>query len=209
MTRRVVNYIRFMSRWAPDAEPRLHAAALELFVEQGFTATTVPEIAARAGLTTRSFFRYYADKREVLFAGEDELPGVIEHIFADAGEELTALEVIRQGLLQAVAPRLEAMRGELLTRRSIVRTDEGLRERALRKLGIVHDAATAAFLSRGLSPLDAEIAGRLAVTIYDTALELWLDEERPLDTIVDEVMGALAAVTGPIRHSSDGPEPGR
>jgi AcrR family transcriptional regulator len=184
-----------MSRWAPDAESRLHSAALALFVEQGFADTTVPQIASRAGLTTRSFFRYYSDKREVLFAGEDELPGVIERIFANAGPELGPLEVIRKGLVEAVAPRLERLREELLIRRSVVRSDEGLREREQRKLGIVHDAATAAFRLRGLSLLDAEIAGRLAVVIYDTALQLWLDEERPIDRIVDEVTASVLAMT--------------
>ena len=184
-----------MSRWEPDAEARLHAAALELFVEQGFAATTVPQIAARAGLMTRSFFRYFPDKREVLFTGENELPGVIERIFADAAEELTPLQVIRTGLVEAVAPRLEALRDELLTRRLIVRTDDGLSERQLRKLGIVHNAATQAFHQRGLSPLDAEIAGGLAVTIYDTALQLWLDEKRTYADVVDEVIESLLALT--------------
>jgi AcrR family transcriptional regulator len=184
-----------MSRWAPDAAARLHSAALALFVEQGFADTTVPQIASRAGLTTRSFFRYYSDKREVLFAGEDELPGVIERIFANAGPELGPLEVIRKGLVEAVAPRLERLREELLIRRSVVRSDEGLREREQRKLGVVHDAATAAFRLRGLSLLDAEIAGRLAVVIYDTALQLWLDEERPIDRIVDEVTASVLAMT--------------
>jgi AcrR family transcriptional regulator len=184
-----------MSRWAPDAAARLHAAALELFVERGFAETTVPQIAERAGLTTRSFFRYYIDKREVLFAGEDELPGVIERIFADAGPQLTPLEVIRKGLIEAVAPRLEALRDELLIRRQIVRSDDGLREREQRKLGIVHDAATEAFRRRGLSALDAEVAGRLSVAIYDTALQLWLDNERPIDAIVDQVTESLVGLT--------------
>ena len=184
-----------MSRWAPDAAQRLHAAALQLFVEQGFAETTVPQIANRAGLTTRSFFRYYADKREVLFAGEDELPGVVERIFADAGPELTPLDVIRKGLIEAVAPRLEALREELLLRRLIVRSDEGLREREQKKLSIVHNAATQAFRVRGLSVLDAEVAGRLSVVIYDTALQLWLDEEQSIDVLVGAVTASVLGLT--------------
>src|ERR1700710_310590 len=73
MARRVIAYDRSMGRWSPDARGRLERAAVELFVEQGFAATTVPQITARAGLTTRTFFRYFADKREVFFAG-DEIP---------------------------------------------------------------------------------------------------------------------------------------
>ncbi len=58
-----------MSRWEPNARGRLEQAALELYCERGFEQTTVAEIAERAGLTERTFFRYFADKREVLFAG--------------------------------------------------------------------------------------------------------------------------------------------
>lgn len=184
-----------MSRWAPDAAGRLHAAALDLFLEQGFAATTVPEIATRAGLTTRSFFRYYQDKREVLFTGEDELPQVVERIFAEADPALTPIEVIRHGLLTVVAPRLESFREELLARRRIVRSDEGLRERELRKLAILHDTATQAFRGRGLSSLDAEIAGRLAVAVYDTALEIGLDQQRPFEHVIREVSDALTGLT--------------
>ncbi len=185
-----------MSRWAPGAAERLHAAALELFLEQGFSATNVPQIAERAGLTTRSFFRYFADKREVLFAGEDELPAVVEQIFQDAESELSPIDVITTGLKAVVIPRVQPFREEFLVRRTIVLSDEGLQERELRKLAILHRAATAAFAHRGLDPLDANISGRLAVTIYDTMLDLWLtdDATRPLDTILDDVMDALAHV---------------
>lgn len=182
-----------MSRWAPDAARRLHAAALELFLDHGFSATTVPQIAERAGLTTRSFFRYYADKREVLFAGEEELPGVVEQIFDEADPSLTPMEVIHTGLRTVVVPRLQQYRDEFLVRRAIVDSDEGLRERELRKLAILHTAATAAFTRRGLSPLDANLSGRLAVTVYDTTLDLWLDDDgtAPLETILDNVIHAL------------------
>src|SRR5471032_1812627 len=69
----VINYHHGMSRWQPDAQGRLAQAALELYVERGFEQTTVAEIAARAGLTERTFFRHFADKREVLFAGSASL----------------------------------------------------------------------------------------------------------------------------------------
>lgn len=188
-----------MTRWAPDAADRLHAAAIELFLERGFAATTVPEIAKRAGLTTRSFFRYYADKREVLFVGEDELPGVVERLFSEADPSLPPLAVIHQGLRSVVLPRLESFRDELLARHSIVRSDPGLRERQLRKHAILHEAAVAAFARRGLDGLDADVAGRLAVTIYDATLERWLDHgatgalEEILQDVVDAVVRASSS----------------
>jgi AcrR family transcriptional regulator len=189
--------LKTVTRWAPGAAGRLHAAALELFLEQGFSTTTVPQIAERAGLTTRSFFRYYADKREVLFAGEDELPRVVEQIFQDADPELSPMDVIHIGLKTVVIPRLQPFRDEFLIRRTIVHSDEGLQERELRKLAILHRAAAAAFTRRGLSPLDANISGRLAVTVYDTTLDIWLadDVELPLHDILDNVLRALAHTT--------------
>lgn len=188
-----------MTRWAPDAASRLHEAALELFLEQGFSTTTVPQIAERAGLTTRSFFRHYADKREVLFVGEDELPAVVARVVDEADPSLSTMAVIHDGLRSVVLPRLETYRRELLRRWTIVRTDEALRERELRKLAIIHDVATEAFARRGLPPLEAEVAGRLAVTVYDTTLEWWLagGAEAPLEEILAEVVRVVSATTTP------------
>ena len=182
-----------MTRWAPGAASRLHDAALELFLENGFAATTVPQIAERAGLTTRSFFRYFADKREVLFTGEDELPGVVAQMYDDADDGLTPMQMTHRGLRDVVFPRLSTFRDELLVRRTIVQSDDGLRERELRKLAIIHDAATEALLRRGLTPLDAEIAGRLGVTVYDTTLELWLASD-DVDSFDDILQSVIAAV---------------
>jgi len=188
-----------MSRWAPDAAGRLYAAALELFLERGFSETTVPQIAERAGLTTRSFFRYFADKREVLFVGEDELPGVVEQIFAAADAAMTPMQVIDMGLRTVVFLRFEQYRDELLRRRAVVLSDEGLQERELRKHSILHKAAASAFLRRGLNPMEANIAGRLAVIVYDTTLDLWLASEaaESLDAILSSVVHALSRVAQP------------
>ncbi|SMH28311.1 transcriptional regulator, TetR family [Rathayibacter oskolensis] len=188
-----------MTRWAPDAASRLHEAALELFLEQGFAATTVPQIAERAGLTTRSFFRHYADKREVLFVGEDELPAVVARVVDEADPSLPTMAVIHDGLRRVVLPRLELYRDELLRRWSIVRTDEALRERELRKLAIIHDVATEAFARRGLPPLEAQVAGRLAVAVYDMTLEWWLagGAEAPLADILADVVRVVSATAHP------------
>ncbi|KQQ06359.1 MULTISPECIES: TetR/AcrR family transcriptional regulator [unclassified Rathayibacter] len=184
-----------MTRWAPDAASRLHESALELFLEQGFAATTVPQIAERAGLTTRSFFRYYADKREVLFVGEEELPAVVARVVDEADPALAPMAVIHGGLRSIVLPRLELYRSELLRRWTIVRTDEALRERELRKLAIIHEGATEAFVRRGLAPLQAEVAGRLAVAVYDMTLERWLTggAEEPLADILAQVVEMVSA----------------
>jgi len=138
---------------------RLQTAAVELFVDQGFAATTVPQIAARAGLSTRTFFRHYADKRDVLFAGEEELPEVVAQVFAHAAPDLGPLDVVVHGLQTVVAPRLQAHHAELRIRRDIVRSDAALLERDASKLASLGRAATAGFADRGLSPLHAGTAG--------------------------------------------------
>jgi len=189
-----------MTRWAPDAAGRLHNAALELFLEQGFAATTVPQIAERAGLTTRSFFRHFADKREVLFTGEDELPAVVTRMYEDADPSLGPMEAFLEGFRSIVIPRLLDYRKELLVRRQIVRSDDGLRERELRKLAILHEAATEALTRRGLTALESEIAGRLAVAIYDTTLEIWLTGEghEPLEDILTDVHHTMGRMVAPV-----------
>src|ERR1700710_2662274 len=84
-----------MTRWEPGAAERLAGAALELYAGKGFEETTVAEIAQAAGLTERTFFRYFPDKREVLFAGSE----LLEQAFADgaatAAQDATPLEVVR------------------------------------------------------------------------------------------------------------------
>ena len=164
-----------MARWAPDTPQRLQAAAMTLFAERGYAATTVPEITARAGLTTRTFFRHYADKREVLFAGEDELPEVVARVFAQAPAELTPIEVVAQGLRTVVAPRFDDQRAYFRARRDIVHSGIALQEREAHKLAALARSATIGFTVRGLSPLQAGIAAALAVSVYDAALQLWLD----------------------------------
>jgi AcrR family transcriptional regulator len=122
-----------MARWAPDAAVRLERAALELFAEQGYDATTVPQITERAGLTARTFFRHYADKREVLFLREREFPAVVASVLAAAPPSLSPMELVMHGL-QTVAERdLVRWRRELAVRRDVLRADERLRERELLK----------------------------------------------------------------------------
>src|SRR3954454_15627515 len=97
-----------MGRWEPNARERLAKAALELYSERGFESTTVAEIAERAGLTERTFFRHYADKREVLFAGSAALQELLRTTVAEAGEDVAPID--------AVAAAIEAA-GEVLEQR--------------------------------------------------------------------------------------------
>lgn len=193
-----------MGRWEPNAAQRLESAALELFVEQGFAETTVPQITARAGLTTRTFFRHFADKREVLFGGYDEIPDRVTGLIAGAPDGLPALAVIEQGLVVMAETRFEGRRDYLRTRREVIRTDPGLGERDLRKMAVLGEAATAAFRQRGLDELAAAVAAQLAVTAFGIAIGRWLDEDgdRPLADLIRETVAALRAVTAVTAASS-------
>ncbi|GAA4560237.1 TetR family transcriptional regulator [Pseudonocardia xishanensis] len=178
-----------MARWQPNTRERLTRAALDLFCLQGFAETTVPEITARAGLTTRTFFRYFADKREVLFAGE-EISGIAAGLAA-APPELGPVELLIGGLHDVAETRFEGRREELRTRRTIVASDDGLRERELRKWASLRDAVGDGLRARGVGATQARLLAGTAVTLLQVALEDWLDadDDQPL---VEHVDGGLA-----------------
>jgi len=186
-----------VSRWEPHARERLEQAALELFTEQGFAETTVPQITARAGLTTRTFFRHFADKREVLFAVEEELPVLVARLMADAPASLSPMMLIDQGLQTVAANRFEGQLEYLRTRRAVIQADEGLRERELRKFSILSEAVKQGFLNRGLDEVASTLAAQLAVTVFSVSLSRWLDQdtEQPLSELVRDTLKVLRSVT--------------
>ncbi len=199
-----------MPRWEPDAPERLERAALELFAERGFEQTTVPEIAERAGLTTRSFFRHFADKREVLFRGMDEVPDRIAGLLRDAPRSLSVVEMLSWGIETMAKNFFEGHREELRARRAIVETDPGLRERDLRKQSDIADAIARALERDGFDQLSAAVAGKLAITISSTAIARWLDaaDDRPLVEHVRDVRDtAIDLMADRVQRRSFGLEP--
>jgi AcrR family transcriptional regulator len=181
-----------VSRWRPDARERLERAAVELFAEQGFAATTVPEITARAGLTTRTFFRHFADKREVLFGGP-EVPALAATMIADAPASLDPVTVIFGGLQTVAEARFEGRREDLRERRAIIRSDDGLRERDRRKRGELSEAIRTGFAGRGVPAITAALLGEITVTLLYVALDQWLDtdDEQTLFEVIFSTLGAL------------------
>src|SRR6201992_3764428 len=113
-----------MALWHPDARERLRQAPLELFAEQGFAATTVPAITARAGLTTRTFFRHFADKREVLFADYDEIPARVAKMMAEAPASAAPRTLVLDGSKTLAETYFDGRRAVLRVRRDLVATDE-------------------------------------------------------------------------------------
>lgn len=193
-----------MSRWQPDARERLERAALQLFTEQGFAATTVPQITQRAGLTTRTFFRHFADKREVLF-GSDEMFRQAAVVIAEAPPDADPAALIIDGLTAFATAHLEGRRAEIRQRREIIRSDEGLRERELRKRDAVSEAVRDALTRRGLPAVTAAMLAGICATLFSVALQEWLDsdDDRTLASIMLDGMQALRAALG----SVPGPAP--
>jgi AcrR family transcriptional regulator len=190
-TRRVIGYRGGMSRWAPDAALRLENAALELFAEQGYASTTVPQIAARADLTTRTFFRHFADKREVLFLREREFPAVVATLLADAPPGLTPLQLTMFGFETIAAQQFGRWRESIAARRRIIRSDEGLRERELLKSSMLSGAISRALTERGTNGDEAALIAALGVLVFDASLGDWLDG--PADRPLVEVLRATLA----------------
>ena len=186
-----------MSRWQPDTRERLERAALDLFAEQGFAETTVPQITARAGLTTRTFFRHFADKREVLFAGEADLPTTLAGFLAGAPPQWGPMELITNGLPTVAVSLFGGRRDYLRRRREVVASDPGLQERELRKFAGLSETIADGFRHRGADDLTARLAAGFAVTVVNVSVTRWLEseEETDLATVVTETLQALRALT--------------
>ncbi|WP_026181260.1 TetR family transcriptional regulator [Demetria terragena] len=189
-----------MSRWQPNSRERLEQAALELFGEQGFDDTTVPQITERAGLTTRTFFRYFADKREALFGGEEHIPEQVAAFMADVPPSVGPMELIERGLAPAAAVAFEGRNLDYLQRRrAVIAAEPALRERELRKFALMSDAMTQGFLDRGLSALDARLAAEVAVTAFRIGATQWIDQgcTSDLTTTIRKTLRALQTLATP------------
>jgi AcrR family transcriptional regulator len=189
-----------MGRWQPGARERLEQAALDLFIEQGFTETTVPQITARAGLTTRTFFRHFADKREVLFAGEELMPERVARLMAGAPPSLGPMELIARGLPPAAAEIFEGRSVDyLLRRRAAIDAEPALHERELRKFSLMSAALEQGFRDRGVDDLTARLAAEIAVTTFRIAATRWLDQhgDPDLPTTIGQTLAAVRHLTNP------------
>ncbi len=197
-----------MARWQPNARERLEHAALELFLAHGFHEITVPQITASAGLTTRTFFRHFADKREVLFAAERELPGLVARLLAEAPPALEPMMLIEQGLQTVATTRFDGHRDYLRERRIVVQADEGLRERELRKLSVLAEAIRSGLRDRGTDEVTAAVAAQVAVTVLDVSVNRWLDQdgEEPLTEHLHDTLSALRSLVSGSERQAHGPE---
>jgi AcrR family transcriptional regulator len=186
-----------MARWQPNASERLVLAALDLFAEHGYENTTVIEIAERAGLTKSTFFRYFPDKREVLFGG-DTMTGLLVDGIAAAPSEAAPLEAVANALDAVGRGAFTPARRELVARRrAVVAANPELREReALKELGLIA-SMTDALKRRGVSDLTSCVAADLGALTLKMAYERWSDT-----TNGDEFSEVARRMLGELRAAS-------
>lgn len=184
-----------MGRWAPDAQGRLQRAALQLFDEHGFEATTVADIAAQAGVTERTFFRYFPDKREVLFAGFGALVERMHQAMAAAPATAGPLEQVAAGL--AGLGEFFPDPAQVRRRYRVVVAHPELRERELVKLAAMADTLAARLRDRGAPEPTATLAAQVGMAAFRVAFEQWVVSEngRSYADALREALGELHTIT--------------
>ena len=185
-----------MGRWEPDSAERLVQAALELFGERGFDQTTAEEIARRAGLTERTFFRYFADKREVLFYGANELKESLVRSVAEAPPSTSPIEAVASALVVAGAA-LQERRPFVLKRQAVIAASPELLERELVKLARIASALAETLRERGVSEGVATISAEAGMAIFRIAVDRWVrgTDDEDLPRLIRASLDELRAVT--------------
>ncbi|MFI5609623.1 TetR/AcrR family transcriptional regulator [Amycolatopsis sp. NPDC051903] len=188
-----------MPRWDPRAEDRLREAALELFLEHGYENVTVAQITERAGLTRRSFSRYFTDKRDVLFAGSEQLPGLLARSVRHADDTLSPFAALLTALMD-IAGVLADQAPLAAQRRAVVQASPELQERGRTKFAAVTDAAADALRDRGAAESEATLLAQVGVAIFRTAFERWTDQPDGIGLLarIREAATELAASLGAV-----------
>jgi AcrR family transcriptional regulator len=179
-----------MARWEPNAEGRLREAAMELYAERGYDQTTVADIADRAGLTSRTFFRYFADKREVLFAPSDAFERPLVEALEAAPADAPPMTAVAAAL-DAAAAMIGSDRDHSRARQAVIASSAELRERELIKLASLAAALAGGLRRRGVPDPQAGLAAETGIAVLRVAFPQWIDE--PVERPLAEVMRAALA----------------
>jgi len=195
-----------MGRWKPNARDRLEQAALDLYRERGFEQTTVAEIAERAGLTERTFFRYFADKREVLFGGQDRLHEIYVSAIASAPVSATPIEAVAAAF-EAVAPLFQGRYELARQRQSVIGANPELQERELLKRASLASVMAEALRRRGVTDPAASLTAEIGVISFSTAFARWVSDpnEQDLSQLIRESLAQLKVII--VGESSSGSFP--
>ncbi len=184
-----------VGRWEPDARGRLMRAALELYADGGFEQTTVADLATRAGVTERTFFRHFTDKREVLFDGSALLQRTVVDAIAAAPPEQAPIDVVA-GAFAAAAPLMEEHGDFAAQRANAVVSNPSLRERESLKMVTLAVAAAEALRARGVVDPAASLAAEAGVTVFRLGFEKWVTGSGGgLADCIGDTLDALKALT--------------
>jgi len=184
-------------RWEPNARGRLQQAALELYAEYGYDQTTVAQIAQRAGLTERTFFRHFADKREVLFRGAGALQEFLVNGVTSAPEGVAPLDAVTDALADAEVFFSPEGRAFSRQRQSIIAAHAELQERELIKLAALSAELTATLRRRGVKDPAASLAAEAGIAVFKIAFERWINEtsHQSFRQLIQESLAELKAMT--------------
>jgi AcrR family transcriptional regulator len=192
-----------MVRWEPGAKERLQAAALELFAARGFEQTTAADIAQSVGLTERTFFRHFSDKREVLFYGQQQFLQAFADGMDAAPRDAAPLEVVASALQEAASFFPDERRPYSRMRQSVIDQNPALQEREQHKMAGLAATVAAALRARGIGEPAATLAAQSGATVFEIAFAQWIreGETRSLGEIasdvLDELLHLTQAATGP------------
>jgi AcrR family transcriptional regulator len=188
-----------MPRWEQGSADRLTRAALELFEEQGFESTSVVEIADRARVTTRTFFRYFSDKAEVLFAESGRIRAALVQEILDAPDVSEPLHVVTTILAEFdwAGPGMEMQR----QRHAVIAANAGLLERDLIKQHDIAMGFIEALQRRGVEEKAARLAAHVGIQVFSIAYAQWVESDGGADLakLNDAAMAVLAALVPPGR----------
>lgn len=178
------------------------SAALELFAERGYSAVTVAEVAAAAGVGERTLYRYFADKDDLLFGEDEQLRATLRSAIEQQPEGPSPLAILRTASA-AVARALQGRREEVARRARVIASSPALSARDRAKRGAWEALVAEALSQRGVTSAQAQLLGRIGVACHDDALSRWLERDRPgpsLEVELDETFRQLAALV-----AEDGP----
>jgi AcrR family transcriptional regulator len=187
-----------MPRNSEDARKRLQHAALELFAENGFDQTTAAQIAERAGVTERTFFRHFPDKREVLFEGQAIVAAKLVDAIGKAPPELPPIELLRRAFA-TLTQMFEDNRRFSEPRRRIILATPALQEREVAKYAALTTIVVEALQQRGVPWLQASLAAQAGLAVLNHALAAWfMDPSVRLDTHLAQAFSELQQLASSI-----------
>ncbi|WP_399886136.1 TetR/AcrR family transcriptional regulator [Streptomyces sp. BBFR51] len=187
-----------MARWEPGTPERLQAAALELFATRGYERTTATEIAQSVGLTERTFFRHFSDKREALFHGQQLLAQAFLEGVNGAPPDASPLDTVARALRSAASHFSAERRPHARARKAVIDENPALQERELRKMADLATTVADSLRARGVDELAATVAAQTGVAVFGVAFGRWVSdgEERSFEDIVTEVFRKLLHLAG-------------